>query len=82
MRGPLCHRRLVLHPGETLVVDPADWTDTLIVVLGGELELTCHSGRHASFATKSILTLDGMPVRFIHNRGEQRLVLHLLRRDR
>jgi hypothetical protein len=80
--GRVCHRRLVLQPGELLLVEPAEWVDTLVVVLRGELELTCHSGRRASFAAEAVLTLDGMPVRTLCNPGAEESILHLVRRDR
>ena len=82
MAGPVCHRLLVLHPSETLVVEAADWADTLVVVLRGELELTCHSGRRATFAEAAVLTLDGMPARTVHNPGPGEVILHLVHRDR
>lgn len=82
MPGPVCHRRLILHPGETVVVDPADWADTLVVVLGGELELTCHSGRRMIFAAEAVLTLDGVPARTVHNPGPGELTVHLVHRHR
>jgi hypothetical protein len=80
--GRVCHRRLVLQPGELLLVNPADWADTLVVVLSGDLELTCHSGRRTTFAAGAVLTLDGMPVRTLHNPGPGRLTLHLVHRHR
>lgn len=76
------HRRLVLQANERLPIEIADWADTLVVVLGGEMELICRSGRHANFAAGTVLTLDGMPARTLRNPGTGELVLHLVRRHR
>jgi hypothetical protein len=65
-----------------LQIEPAEWADTLVVVLSGELELTCHSGRHANFAAESVLTLDATPVRTLSNPGPEQLILHLVHRHR
>ena len=78
--GRVRHRRLVLKAGEVLRPVAADWADTLVVVLGGELELTCRSGRRASFPAGSVLTLDGIAVRELHNPAARPLILHLVRR--
>ncbi len=78
------HRTLVLQPGETVVVESADWSDTLVAVLSGELELLCRSGRRARFAAGAVLTLAALPVLTLHNPAAEELTLHAVsrRRDR
>ena len=80
--GGVCHRRLVLDAGETLLVEPPDWADTLVVVVSGEVELTCASGRCVRLRADAVLTLDGMPARTLHNPGPGQLIMHLVCRDR
>lgn len=65
--GPVRHRTLVLQPGQAVAVNPAQWADTLVIVISGELELLCRSGRRARFASGAVLTLAGLPVRSLSN---------------
>jgi hypothetical protein len=80
--GRLRHRTLVLQPGETVIVEPADWADTLVAVRSGELELLCRSGRRARFAAGAVLTLAGLPVLTLRNPGPAKLTLHAVSRRR
>lgn len=78
--GRVRHRTLELNPGETLVVEPDDWADTLLIVLSGDLELLCCSGRRAVFATGALLTLAGLPVLTLRNPGPRPLIVHAVSR--
>jgi hypothetical protein len=71
---------VLLQPGDALDYAAADWADALVVVEHGELELECCSGRRARFPTGAILTLVGLPVLRLHNRGSEPLVLTGIRR--
>ena len=73
---------LVVPPDETVEISPADWADTLVIVICGQLELLCSSGQRARFAAGAIVTLAGVPVRAIHNAGPEPLVLQALTRRR
>lgn len=73
---------LTLQPGDVQDVSVADWVDTLVVVARGELEVECRSGRRATFAAGAVLTLAELPVRRLHSRGSEPLVLCALTRLR
>ncbi len=78
--GPVRHRTLVLQPGRVVAVDPAQWADTLVIVISGELELLCRSGRRARFAAGAVLTLAGLPVRSLGNPRPEPLTLCMVSR--
>lgn len=73
---------VVLQPGDELDYLLADWSDTLLVVHRGELELECGSGRRAAFAAGAVLTLGGLPLRRLRNACAEPLVLHAMTRQR
>jgi hypothetical protein len=71
-------RRIVsVPPGGALEYDAADWRDALVLVVRGEIEL----GRER-FARGSILSLAGLPLRALHNRGAEPVELLVIRRRR
>ena len=58
-------RRIVsVPPGGALDYDEADWRDALVLVVRGEIEL---GGER--FGRGSVLSLAGLPLRALHNRG-------------
>lgn len=79
--GRLRQWMLVVPPDERVDIAPSDWADTLVIVISGELELQCCSGRLARFTAGSVLTLAGLPVRAIRNPQPEPLVLQALTRQ-
>ena len=59
-------RTVSLPPGGALEYDEADWRDALVVVVRGEIEL---GGER--FGRGSVLSLAGLSVRALHNRGAE-----------
>ena len=71
-------RRIVsVPPGGTLDYRDADWRDALVLVVRGEIEL---GGER--FGRGSVLSLAGLQLRALHNRGEERAELVAVRRRR
>ena len=78
--GRLAQWMLVVLPYETVDIDASQWTDTLLVVLSGQLEIHCRTGCSAQFEAGSVLTMTGLSVRAIRNPLPEPLVLHALTR--
>jgi hypothetical protein len=61
-------RRLVrLEPESELLYRESEWTDELVIVVCGTLELEGRSGRRWTFRKGSIIWLQELPLRAIHN---------------
>jgi len=73
-------RTVILQPGDSVGLRPADWLGALVVVECGELDVECHSGTRARFAEGSVLAFTTLPVRRLHNTGDGPLVLSVLSR--
>ena len=77
------HRRVVsVPPGRARDYDEADWRDALVVVVRGEIELEARSGGRERFGRGAILSLAGLPLRALHNRGAVPAELLAIRRRR
>jgi hypothetical protein len=68
-------RRIALGPGKRRAYDPREWQDALVVVEQGEVELECRSGASRSFSRGDILWFAGLPLRALHNRGNDPAML-------
>jgi hypothetical protein len=69
-------RRVVaVLPGHALDYDEADWRDALVLVVRGEIEV---GGER--FARGAVLSLAGLSVRALHNRGAEPAELVAVRR--
>jgi hypothetical protein len=69
-------RRIVsVPPGGSRTYDKADWRDALVLVVRGEIEL---GGER--FGCGSVLSLAGLQVRALHNRGAEPAELVAVRR--
>jgi len=55
--------------------DESEWEDELVIVVCGAVELVGLSGRCWPFGRGAILWLQGLPLRAIHNAGEETAVL-------
>jgi hypothetical protein len=69
-----------LPPGGELAYEPADWTDALVVVEEGEIEIECRDGGFRRFACGAVLSLTGLPLRTLHNRGSDPVLLSAVSR--
>ena len=71
-------RRIVsVPPGSALDYDEADWRDALVLVVRGEIEL---GGQ--TFGRGAVLSLAGLSLRALHNRGAEPAELVAVRRRR
>ncbi len=79
LRAPLPdtfqRRRIVLTPGRPRLYDSSEWRDALVVVEHGRLHLECHGGGFRTFGEGAVVTLDGLALRALHNRGPGPAVL-------
>ena len=74
-------RAVGVEPGGRRTYDEAEWSDSLVVVRRGEIELECLSGATLRFRRGALLWLTGLPLRALHNRGrEPALLLAVSRR--
>jgi hypothetical protein len=55
--------------------DGAEWLDELVIVVCGTLELEGLSGRRWTFQPGSILWLQDLPLRALHNPGDEPAIL-------
>ena len=76
-------RRLVaVPPGGARDYDEADWRDALVLVVRGEIELEERGGRRERFARGAVLSLAGLRLQALHNRGAEPAELIAVRRRR
>ena len=69
-------RRLVrILAGSDRVYDESEWLDELVIVVCGTLELEALSGRRWSFQRGSMLWLQDLPLRALHNQGAETAIL-------
>ena len=58
-----------------------EWDDSLVVVEQGSVELECVRGGRRAFATGAVMFLTGLPLRTIHNPGEETALLAAVSRN-
>jgi len=73
-------RLVAVAPGGTRAYDEAEWRDALVIVAHGQIELEGLSGSRRSLERGAVLWLAGLPLRALHNRGqESALIVAFLR---
>lgn len=73
---PSFERRVVtLAPGSSRPFDKAEWAGALVVVDRGEVEVEGRCGTCRSFRRGDILWFEELPLRALHNRGDEPAVL-------
>jgi len=72
---------VTLPPGSEQPYRESDWTDAIVVVERGELELECTAGGRRRFQRGAILWLIGLPLRTLRNRGHEPVVLAAVSRS-
>jgi hypothetical protein len=75
-------RHVAIDPGSERPYDPTEWSDALVVVEAGYLELECTGGARACFDGGAVLFLDTLPLRTLRNCGCELLLLIAVSRDR
>ncbi|MGH2970359.1 MAG: hypothetical protein ACRDK0_15055, partial [Solirubrobacteraceae bacterium] len=68
-------REVAVAPGRARAYDEAEWSDALVVVERGEIELECMAGGRRRFACGDVLWLSGLPLRALHNLGREPALL-------
>jgi hypothetical protein len=66
---------ITLAPRTSRLFDTADWADALVVLECGELELEALSGCRVRLQPGAIFWLAGLPLRCLHNPGQEPTVL-------
>ena len=64
-------RTVTLPAGESRPYDSAEWDDALVLVTMGAIELVGLSGRRWRFPSGAMLWLTDLPIRSIHNPGDE-----------
>jgi quercetin dioxygenase-like cupin family protein len=83
MEGPLGFevRAVGVEPGGHRIYHEAEWRDAIVVVRQGEIELEWLSGLRHCFTRGDLLWLAGLPLRALHNRGQETALLVAVSRD-
>lgn len=68
-------RAVEVEPGGHRIYHAAEWSDALVVVGRGEIKLECLSGATLSFTRGDLLWLTGLPLRALHNSGQEPALL-------
>ena len=66
---PFAVRVVAVPPGRARAYDAVEWRDALVLVARGEIELEGVGGGCECFRRGAILSLDGLPLRALRNRG-------------
>lgn len=68
-------RRLSIPPGGERTYDETEWSDAIVVVEQGSVELEMRGGRRGTFVRGDVLHIDALPVRLLRNPGRVPTVL-------
>jgi quercetin dioxygenase-like cupin family protein len=68
-------RVVTLAPHSEQPYREEDWSDAIVIVEQGELELECRAGGRKRFQRGAILWLVGLPLRILRNRGDEPTVI-------
>ena len=78
-----CELRLVrVEPGCEHLFLEEEWSDAIVVVEAGQIDVECVDGGCRHFACGAILFLAGLPLRALVNRGPEAAVLSAVSRRR
>jgi hypothetical protein len=75
VRDGFAQRVWTLPPGASRPYAEADWVDAIVLVATGRVEVEGLGGSRQGFERGDLLWLTGLPVRALHNCGEQPAVL-------
>jgi hypothetical protein len=68
-------RAVGVEPGGHRIYRRAEWSDALVLVRRGEIELECLSGTRHRFGRGDLLWLAGLSLRALHNPGPEPALL-------
>jgi quercetin dioxygenase-like cupin family protein len=75
-------RAVAVAPGSERAYEEAEWRDAIVSVTRGEIELECVGGTRHRFRRGDVLWLAGLPLRALHNRGDEPALLVTVSRGR
>jgi quercetin dioxygenase-like cupin family protein len=75
-------RAVAVAPGSERAYNEAEWRDAIVSVTRGEIELECVGGTRHRFGRGDVLWLAGLPLRALHNRGDEPALLVTVSRGR
>ncbi len=64
-------RTVELPPGAALDHAAAPWTDAMVTVVAGEIEVECSGGERCRFHRGDVLTFARLPLHRVRNRGSE-----------
>jgi uncharacterized cupin superfamily protein len=64
-------RAVTVEPGGDRIYHGGEWTDALVLIAQGEIELECRDGSRHRLGCGDVFWLAGLPLRRIHNRGAE-----------
>jgi len=73
-------RAVGVEPGGHRIYNEAEWGDAIVIVGCGEIELECLRGTTRGFRCGDVLWLADLPLRAIHNRGQEPVLLFAVSR--
>ena len=73
---------MAVAPGGSRAYDEAEWSEALVVVERGRIELEGLSGARRTFERGAALWLAGVPLRALHNHGREPAVMVNFTRQR
>ena len=68
-------RAVAVDPGGHRIYNEREWRDAIVVVASGEVELESVNGDRQCFGCGDTLWLCRLPLRALHNRGTESVVL-------
>lgn len=68
-------RAVEVEPGGHRIYHEGEWSDALVAVARGEIELECQNGVGPRFRRGDLLWLAGLPLRALHNPGREPALL-------
>jgi hypothetical protein len=73
-------RIVAVAPGDERAYVESEWLDAIVWVERGEIELRGTGGSRRRFASGDLIWLDGVPLRALHNPGDEPAVLRAISR--
>lgn len=64
-------RAVTVEPGGDRIYHDAEWSDALVLIARGEIELEWRDGRRHRLGSGDLCWLAGLPLRRIHNHGAE-----------
>jgi hypothetical protein len=73
-------RRVTIAAGAELLSDAAEWSDALVVLEQGRVEVECEAGSRQRYMARALLCLAWLPLRVLRSAGPGPAVLLAVRR--